>query len=453
MTATPDTIAALVLGHFDQLPTKRKPLVRDNGVHEWVPLSAIVAQAGDGKLTCLSLATGMKCLPHAKLPRAQGNVLHDWHAEVLAIRAFNRFVLDEARTLLSGGPAACSPFLRRRDESEMQRIESLDSANGDCRGPDHEQSKEACASSWHAQPFAWRDDVTLHMYCSEAPCGDASMELTMAAQDDASPWEIPASLAPPLPSSSSSPPPSSSISQQQQHPGPLPGRSYFSRLGAVRLKPSRADAPPTLSKSCSDKLALAQCTSLLNSLASLLVCPSNTYLESIVLPASQRSSTGCRRAFSASGRMAGAREYSGQWCGGYRFRGFRVDATDLEFAWSRRSVEARAGGRLAASNLAVAWTGHGLEEASLGGTLQGRKAFDVKGASFASRRKMWALSLEVAGMLGVGMLHVKDALTAANYGEVKKSSLLAARRRVKQDVQAGSLRGWARNEGDDNFIL
>lgn len=408
----------------------------------------------------------MKCLPHAKLPRAQGNVLHDWHAEVLAIRAFNRFVLDEARSLLSAGPTACSPFLRRRHESEMQkRTEPLESsANGDGRGPDHERSEQACASSstdtWHGQPFAWRDDVTLHMYCSEAPCGDASMELTMAAQDDASPWEIPAPLAdggesllssppPPPPSSSSTP----ATTPSQQHPGPLPGRSYFSRLGAVRLKPSRGDAPPTLSKSCSDKLALAQCTSLLNSLASLLVCPGNTYLDSIILPASQRSSTGCRRAFSASGRMAAARERSGDWRGGYRFREFRVDATDLEFAWSRRSVEARAGGRLAASNLAVAWTGHGLEEATLGGTLQGRKAFDVKGASFASRRKMWALSLEVAGMLGVGMLHARDALMAANYGEVKKSGLLAARRRVKQDVQAGALRGWARNEGDDSFGL
>jgi hypothetical protein len=44
MTVTPDSIASLVLQHFDRLPTKRKPLVRDNGVHEWVPLSAIVAQ-------------------------------------------------------------------------------------------------------------------------------------------------------------------------------------------------------------------------------------------------------------------------------------------------------------------------------------------------------------------------------------------------------------------------
>ncbi|ETS84768.1 hypothetical protein PFICI_02793 [Pestalotiopsis fici W106-1] len=491
MTANPDTIAALVLQHFDQLPAKRKPLVRDNGVHEWVPLSGIVAQGKDGKLTCLSLATGMKCLPHAKLPRAQGNVLHDWHAEVLAIRAFNRFVLDEARLLLSGGPSASSPFLRWRDESEM-RVSSLassSSSNGDSQERQHQERQQQMsegsvgatttgAPKWHAQPFAWRDDVALHMYCSEAPCGDASMELTMAAQDDASPWEIPASLLSPReeealplgPGSNASFSPSSSSSAlstaaaataaaQVQTLGPLPGRAYFSRLGAVRLKPARADAPPTLSKSCSDKLAQAQCTSLLGSLASLLVCPSGAYLESVVLPRSQLSDTGCRRAFSGrdrGGRMAAVEPYSDRWQGGYRFREFEAKATDHEFKWSKRSVEARVGaekGRLAASNLAVAWTGHGLEEATLGGTIQGRKAFDIKGASFASRRKLWALSLEIAGMLGLGMVQSREALMSKTYGEVKRSNLLQARRQVKQDVQAGALRGWAKNEGDDGFGL
>lgn len=42
--AEADKIAALVLKQFDKLPTKRKPAVRDNGIQEWVPLSAIVAQ-------------------------------------------------------------------------------------------------------------------------------------------------------------------------------------------------------------------------------------------------------------------------------------------------------------------------------------------------------------------------------------------------------------------------
>ena len=39
-----DEIASLVLEQFDRLPQKRKPAVRDNGIHEWVPMSGIVAE-------------------------------------------------------------------------------------------------------------------------------------------------------------------------------------------------------------------------------------------------------------------------------------------------------------------------------------------------------------------------------------------------------------------------
>ncbi|KAG6029845.1 hypothetical protein E4U41_000259 [Claviceps citrina] len=96
MPTTPraNQIARVVISQFDKLPAKRKPTVRANGLHEWVPLSGIVAEK-DGNLTCLALATGMKCLPAAKVADANGNVIHDWHAEVLAMRAFNRFLLDE----------------------------------------------------------------------------------------------------------------------------------------------------------------------------------------------------------------------------------------------------------------------------------------------------------------------------------------------------------------------
>jgi tRNA-specific adenosine deaminase 1 len=48
MTATADEIANLVLQEYDKLPAKRKPVTRDNGLREWVPLSGIVAE---GKLT------------------------------------------------------------------------------------------------------------------------------------------------------------------------------------------------------------------------------------------------------------------------------------------------------------------------------------------------------------------------------------------------------------------
>lgn len=452
----------------------------------------------------------MKCLPSSKLPQAQGNVLHDWHAEILAIRAFNRFLLEECRQLALGGPSMTSPFLRRRTAEEMISHSGSDSSESESEG---EESRNC--NCWHAQPFAWREDVALHMYCSEAPCGDASMELTMAAQTDASPWEIPIPPASPVPLSSSAADPTPT----------LPGRAYFSLLGAVRRKPSRGDAPPTLSKSCSDKLALKQCTSLLSSTTSLLVSPA--YLRALILPAAQHDEVGCRRAFSdvvGEGRMASLKT-NRTWSstttaaaitGGYAFHPFEVRTTDLEFKFSRREVARRAaaaattittnttdgtkGKTTAASNLAVAWTAaptssstsspssttttttppiriatrtaKALEEATLGGTLQGRRKFDARGASFASRRRLWGLAAEVARLLVLGgggasssstsaAVEIERALMSVGagagngrmYGEVKQCRLLAPRRRIKEDVRREALRGWVRNEGDDGFSL
>lgn len=55
MTSQTDLIAHVVLQQFHKLPSKRKPAVRDNCLHEWVPLSGIVAEK-DGVLTCIALA-------------------------------------------------------------------------------------------------------------------------------------------------------------------------------------------------------------------------------------------------------------------------------------------------------------------------------------------------------------------------------------------------------------
>lgn len=51
----PDLIAGEVLAKFRSLPNRRKPKIRDNGAHEWVPLSGIVAEH-DGRLECLAVA-------------------------------------------------------------------------------------------------------------------------------------------------------------------------------------------------------------------------------------------------------------------------------------------------------------------------------------------------------------------------------------------------------------
>ncbi|KAL0937999.1 tRNA-specific adenosine deaminase [Colletotrichum truncatum] len=408
--ADANSIADLVLRRFQQLPAKRKPQIRDNGLHEWVPMSGIVAEQ-DGVLTCLSVATGMKCLPASKLPLAKGSALHDWHAEVLAMRAFNRHLLDECRRQL--GNDSPSALIRRREP--------------------HELTPDA------PQPFAVKDNVRLHMYCSEAPCGDASMELTMAAQEDATPWETPSTSVPDTASSGTN------VTTES-----LPGRAYFSQLGVVRRKPARGDAPPTMSKSCSDKIALKQCTSLLSSLTSLLVHPGNAYMSSLILPETQYSATGCERAFSERGRMANLAGRA--WSGGYRFSPFEVNTTDREFDYSKRSVKAKTE-KIVASNLAAALTASGIDEGTMGGVLQGRKAFDAKGASAVSRRKMWDVVSGIATDLGDEGVALRSALKASTYAEVKSSKLLAIRREVKKDARSKALAGWVANTGDDDFGL
>ena len=173
------------------------------------------------------------------------------------------------------------------------------------------------------------------------------MELTMAAQEDSTPWAIPSTLnssndevssvsTSPSPSASMCITPRPTISGTILDVSILYGRSFFSELGAVRRKPSRPDAPPTLSKSCSDKLALKQCTSLLSSTTSLLISPSNLYLSSLVLPASQYSETACTRAFSSNGRMKEMKNR--KWDGGYRFHEFDIKTTSKEFRYNRRQA-------------------------------------------------------------------------------------------------------------------
>ncbi|KAH8654602.1 adenosine deaminase/editase [Tricladium varicosporioides] len=407
MEADSDAIADAVLRTFDSWEKKRKPLIRSDGKREWVPLSGIVAQ-GNGNLTCLAAATGMKCLPQKHISHAQGVVLHDWHAEILAIRSFNRFLLEECYTLASSKHNTSDYVRRRKVEERTER---------------------------DFQPFALKEEFSLHMYCSEAPCGDASMELTMAAQEDSTPWSLrPVNVKiPPISE------PSTTTSEQPI----LHGRSYFSQLGIVRRKPSRPDAPPTLSKSCTDKMTAKQSTSLLSSLTSLLISPLNVYIDTLTLPSSQFSAAAIERAFSPSGRL---KSLPGKykWEGGYKFRPFKTVTTTKEFAHSRRQK-----GDLSPSNISSAWTPRQIETI-IGGTLQGRKQFDPRGASRVCKRRMWKLALEVAILTGVPA--VERVLRLGTYKEVKACEMLAERRKVKGDV-GDVLSGWVRNEGDGEFEL
>ncbi|KAF3394290.1 hypothetical protein F1880_005189 [Penicillium rolfsii] len=335
-------IASLVHAHFDGLPARSKPKIFPDGSREWIPMTGIVAvkdlQYNDlaigenthlESLHCISVTSGAKCLPASHIPRCQGLVLHDCHAEILAVRAFNYWLLTECHALLtmegktpinsdetleSGHiHASISPFLRKRQQALSETDESTPSV--------------------HWPPFEIQPDVKFYMYCTCAPCGDASMELCMAAQEDATPWDVTRHSGA-----------SSSDQSDLQEENLLDGRAHFSLLGVVRRKPARMDAESTRSKSCSDKLALRQVSSLLSCETSRLVAPTeNAYLAGLVLPEDEISRVGFERSFGEKGRM---RDLVGRsWPAGteddesataYRFRPFEilsVPAEEVEALW------------------------------------------------------------------------------------------------------------------------
>ena len=351
-------------------------------------------------LQCASLATGMKCLPASKVPQANGNVLHDWHAEVLAIRGFNSWILEECALLAQAGK-----------EGDGQWIE--------WSGGNTHEAQQLDPGLNPLPLFKLKPDVQIHMFCSQAPCGDASMELTMASQEDATPW---ANAAP------------------SSNPDDMIGRGHFDRLGVVRRKPARPDAPVTMSKSCSDKLALKQVTGLLSGITAKLVQVDGCYLRTLVMPEAETVSEAVKRAFGREGRMKVLNDWEGTKAG-HQFRSFDVRTTGRQFAYSAQGAEA--GG----SNLSALWTPK-RQEILVNGVLQGRKQFDIRGASITSRRGLWKLALEVAVMAGVPA--VLGNLDKATYGQAKESANLD-RREAKDKALETALTGWKRNERDDDW--
>lgn len=107
MTTLSDRIAQSSISLYESLPKHGKPTVRDNGVPEWTILSVIslvVRQSStfdsdhSDVVVPVSLGTGVKVLPHQKLPPL-GDAVHDCHGEVVARRGFVRWLILQAALL------------------------------------------------------------------------------------------------------------------------------------------------------------------------------------------------------------------------------------------------------------------------------------------------------------------------------------------------------------------
>ena len=410
-------------------------------------------------------------------------MLHDCHAEILAIRAFNYWLLHECHGLLASSESS-SPYICCRQ---------------------HPKNREPRNGPW--PPLELHPDVSVYMYCTCAPCGDASMELCMAAQEDPTPWELP-------------PPSSPSNDHSDAQDAALVGRAHFSLLGVVRRKPARMDAESTRSKSCSDKLALRQVSSLLSRETSLLIAPTkNAYLEGVILPEEEISRVACERAFGAMGRMKrlsgkawplhspNHHDEDGRY--GYRFRPFKVlsiPAGQIETIWPFRKPPANPGPltpcpstdanskpfsnskKSKPGNVSVIWTiasshhtptpdhnpkslpklrgsNTGLYETVISGVKQGNRASTplARGASALSRARLWALVRDVilmthdqdechGGFDSEGITSLwREVLEASTYSEFKVGASGVREQAIKDARKV--LGGWLPNSGDENWGL
>ncbi|MCL4129007.1 UNVERIFIED_CONTAM: hypothetical protein GTU68_007154 [Idotea baltica] len=128
-----ERISTACLNKFKGLGKNGKPVGK-----EWTVLACVVKSEAKGAkfdLEVVALGTGSKCLGGSELPRS-GDRLHDSHAEIIARRAFKLYLMDQLKSILEDGK---SVFVLGEEG------------------------------------FKVRSDVAFHFYCSNVPCGDASI--------------------------------------------------------------------------------------------------------------------------------------------------------------------------------------------------------------------------------------------------------------------------------------
>lgn len=308
-----------------------------------------------------------------------------------------------------------------------------------------------------SSPLKLRENVSFHLFTTEAPCGDASMELLMDSMPlgTAEPWgnDDPEKLG-----------------------SSLQGRGHFSMLGYVRRKPARADADPSNSKSCTDKIAIKQFTSLIVFPTDLLIEKTeNAYIQTMVVYADQYNETGYLRAFGPEGRLSKIAQL------GKFFEVAKLSHDFPRFAFARAALKNVLPGQQKpkVSNVASLWISHpvgeggGLLEILVNGVKQGYKQWEDRPAkaSVVSRRKLWDLVVELTAIssqihnasdepklvpsplpstISLQLKEISMALAQSSYAQAKSASLRSSSIKTKSYVTA-ALGNWHNNEEDKDW--
>ncbi|XP_012264454.2 tRNA-specific adenosine deaminase 1 [Athalia rosae] len=246
-----ERVACLCCDKYDSLKKTGKP--KEN---EWTVLAGIVLKDSTQTLSVISLATGTKCLSGTELMDVEkwecGSRLSDSHAEVLARRAFQRYLYNQLDLVL-----------RNKSSNIFEHNES--------------------------RKIILKENVSFHYFCSQTPCGDCSIfpqtddELVPTDESCVKRRRIDIGEARGACTLTSNVASRESntyvdihrtgakcVSTEKEQDLYHPGLNYHV-IGPLRIKPGRGDR--TLSMSCSDKLAKWNAIGIQGALLSRLVPP------------------------------------------------------------------------------------------------------------------------------------------------------------------------------------
>jgi tRNA-specific adenosine deaminase 1 len=216
-----DEIAKLCLDKYASFKKTGKP-----SENEWTVLSGVVLQDISKKLSVISLCTGTKCLSGIELRNThyedRGNRLSDSHAEVLARRAFLRYLYNQIELTIKNHQS--DTFYLEGDTLKL-------------------------------------NDVSFYFFSSQTPCGDCSIIPKFKEEFDVlagsckqikakNNLEIELEYGSEVIDVHRT---GAKCVESEKRQDPKKDGVHYHCVGPLRTKPGRGDR--TLSLSCSDKMA------------------------------------------------------------------------------------------------------------------------------------------------------------------------------------------------------
>ncbi|XP_015431710.1 PREDICTED: tRNA-specific adenosine deaminase 1 [Dufourea novaeangliae] len=243
-----DIVAKLCIEKYMRLSKNGKPSEK-----EWTVLSGIVLKKHDDSLSLVALATGTKCLGELDLINTEmyeeGCRLNDSHAEVLARRAFLRYLYEEIDLLFCSARSNIFTLNEKKQISLHNGVSfhffTSQTPCGDCSIFRKDEFHEHDAPPNKIKKYDCNDT------------GDVIVEYSKNKQEEQNIKDIHRTGA-------------KCIKTDRYQDSHLPGVNYHV-TGPLRTKPGRGN--PTLSLSCSDKMAKWNILGLQGALLSMLIPP------------------------------------------------------------------------------------------------------------------------------------------------------------------------------------